>query len=94
MADDGEKARTLVVEPVARVVPALLVEEAGYTFPIAGDPRSLVVLHGSDHFAVVQFKPLTAARPEDIFGSLEVDGNGKFVGDNGNYQASGMIIYL
>jgi hypothetical protein len=29
------------------------------------------------------------SRPEDIFGSLEVDGNGNFVGDNGNYQASG-----
>ncbi|KAF4156685.1 hypothetical protein CNMCM6936_007433 [Aspergillus lentulus] len=27
--------------------------------------------------------------PEDIFGSLEVDANGKFVGDNGNYQPSG-----
>ncbi|KAF2732888.1 hypothetical protein EJ04DRAFT_440250 [Polyplosphaeria fusca] len=29
------------------------------------------------------------AWPEDIFGSLEVDGNGRFVGDGGNYQASG-----
>ncbi|GIK03066.1 hypothetical protein Aspvir_007135 [Aspergillus viridinutans] len=29
------------------------------------------------------------AWPEDIFGSLEVDANGKFVGDNGNYQPSG-----
>ncbi|KAK1142560.1 hypothetical protein N8T08_007535 [Aspergillus melleus] len=29
------------------------------------------------------------AGPEDIFGSLEVDGNGSFVGGNGNYQASG-----
>ncbi|KAJ5569995.1 uncharacterized protein N7459_009425 [Penicillium hispanicum] len=27
--------------------------------------------------------------PEDIFGSLEVDGNGHFVGGNGNYQPSG-----
>ncbi|GAE00019.1 hypothetical protein AOR_1_438184 [Paecilomyces variotii No. 5] len=27
--------------------------------------------------------------PEDIFGSLEVDGNGSFVGGNGNYQPSG-----
>ncbi|KAL2826126.1 hypothetical protein BDW59DRAFT_67854 [Aspergillus cavernicola] len=29
------------------------------------------------------------AWPEDIFGSLEVDGAGQFVGGNGNYQASG-----
>jgi hypothetical protein len=28
-------------------------------------------------------------RPEDIFGSLEVDGEGQFVGGTGNYQASG-----
>lgn len=27
--------------------------------------------------------------PEDIFGSLEVDGEGKFVDRNGNYQPSG-----
>ena len=27
--------------------------------------------------------------PEDIFGSLEVDGEGKFVGDKGNWQSSG-----
>ncbi|KAF4254106.1 hypothetical protein V6000_007711 [Aspergillus fumigatus] len=29
------------------------------------------------------------AWPEDIFGSLEVDANGNFVGVNGNYQPSG-----
>lgn len=29
------------------------------------------------------------AWPEDIFGSLEVDGRGAFVGSNGNYQESG-----
>ncbi|KAL5340469.1 hypothetical protein BJX70DRAFT_108632 [Aspergillus crustosus] len=29
------------------------------------------------------------AWPEDIFGSLEVDGEGKFVGGTGNYSASG-----
>lgn len=29
------------------------------------------------------------AWPEDIFGSLEVDGEGSFVGNNGNYQESG-----
>ncbi|KAF2743752.1 hypothetical protein M011DRAFT_210814 [Sporormia fimetaria CBS 119925] len=29
------------------------------------------------------------AWPEDIFGSLEVDGEGRFVGGDGNYQASG-----
>lgn len=35
---------------------------------------------------------LTIDRPEDIFGSLEVDGDGKFVGGNGNYQPSGMVM--
>ncbi|KAJ5380086.1 uncharacterized protein N7496_002514 [Penicillium cataractarum] len=29
------------------------------------------------------------AWPEDIFGSLEVDGNGQFVGGDGKYQTSG-----
>jgi hypothetical protein len=29
------------------------------------------------------------AWPEDIFGSLEVDGSGSFVGGDGNYQSSG-----
>ena len=29
------------------------------------------------------------ADPEDIFGSVEVDGEGKFVGENGSYQESG-----
>lgn len=29
------------------------------------------------------------AWPEDIFGSVEVDVNGKFVEERGNYQASG-----
>jgi len=29
------------------------------------------------------------AWPEDIFGSVEVDGQGKFVGENGNWQSSG-----
>ncbi len=29
------------------------------------------------------------AWPEDIFGSLQVDGDGKFVGENGEYQPSG-----
>lgn len=31
-------------------------------------------------------------RPEDIFGSVEVDGNGNFVGNNGNYQSSGRYL--
>jgi hypothetical protein len=29
------------------------------------------------------------ADPEDIFGSVEVDGHGNFVGAGGNYQESG-----
>ncbi|KAJ5779651.1 hypothetical protein N7457_007371 [Penicillium paradoxum] len=29
------------------------------------------------------------AWPEDMFGSLEVDAKGQFIGDNGNYQPSG-----
>lgn len=34
---------------------------------------------------------LMSFRPEDMFGSLEVDAKGQFVGDNGNYQPSGMF---
>ena len=34
---------------------------------------------------------LIVFRPEDMFGSLEVDADGHFVGDNGNYQPSGMF---
>ena len=33
-------------------------------------------------------------RPEDIFGSLEADGTGNFVGENGNYQASGTLLVV
>lgn len=29
------------------------------------------------------------AEPEDIFGSIEVDGNGQFVDGHGHYQSSG-----
>ena len=29
------------------------------------------------------------ADPEDIFGSVEVDSEGKFIGEDGNYQESG-----
>lgn len=29
------------------------------------------------------------AWPEDMFGSLEVDGEGRFVDERGNYQTSG-----
>lgn len=32
------------------------------------------------------------SRPEDIFGSLEVDGDGNFVGGTGNYQSSGRFL--
>lgn len=34
------------------------------------------------------------AWPEDIFGSLEVDGEGKFVGENGSYQESGTYRFV
>lgn len=33
----------------------------------------------------------TDSRPEDIFGSLEVDAQGNIEGKNGNYQNSGKI---
>lgn len=36
---------------------------------------------------------LMTSRPEDMFGSLEVDANGQFVGSNGNYQPSGMFCF-
>ncbi|GFF25267.1 hypothetical protein IFM61606_09395 [Aspergillus udagawae] len=44
-------------------------------------------IHVSDSRRPPEFGRI--AWPEDIFGSLEVDANGKFVGDNGNYQPSG-----
>ncbi|KAF7713930.1 Uncharacterized protein PECH_002259 [Penicillium ucsense] len=44
-------------------------------------------IHLSDRRRAPEFG--RTAWPEDIFGSLEVDGNGQFVGGNGKYQASG-----
>ncbi|KAI9825005.1 MAG: hypothetical protein M1819_006516 [Sarea resinae] len=41
-------------------------------------------IHVSD-----QRNPPDFAFPEDIFGSLEVDGHGQFVGEHGSYQPSG-----
>jgi len=49
------------------------------------------VLHCFNRLVVSQMRPtLMRYRPEDMFGSLEVDANGQFVGGNGNYQPSGM----
>ncbi|PYH46755.1 uncharacterized protein BP01DRAFT_364328 [Aspergillus saccharolyticus JOP 1030-1] len=45
-------------------------------------------IHLSDNRRPPEFGRI--AWPEDIFGSLEVDGEGKFVGGNGNYQPSGI----
>ena len=44
-------------------------------------------VHVSDERHMPDFGRI--AEPEDIFGSLEVDGNGKFVDGHGNYQESG-----
>lgn len=44
-------------------------------------------VHVSDERHMPDFGRI--AEPEDIFGSLEVDGNGKFVDSYGNYQESG-----
>jgi hypothetical protein len=44
-------------------------------------------IHVSDERHMPDFGRI--AEPEDIFGSLEVDGNGKFVDGHGNYQESG-----
>ncbi|KAJ5168130.1 uncharacterized protein N7482_003724 [Penicillium canariense] len=44
-------------------------------------------IHVSDSRRPPEFGRI--AWPEDIFGSLEVDGNGQFVGGDGKYQASG-----
>jgi hypothetical protein len=61
---------------------------------IADGPLTMDALHGIclDVQAVLPLhmrRQLTFCRPEDMFGSLEVDGNGQFVGGNGNYQPSG-----
>lgn len=44
-------------------------------------------VHVSDQRNVPDYGRI--AWPEDIFGSLEVDGQGKFVGGSGGYQSSG-----
>jgi hypothetical protein len=44
-------------------------------------------IHISDLRKVPDFGRI--ADPEDIFGSLEVDGNGKFVDTTGHYQEAG-----
>lgn len=44
-------------------------------------------IHVSDSRHVPDFGRI--ADPQDIYGSVEVDGEGHFVGENGNYQPSG-----
>ncbi len=44
-------------------------------------------IHVSDTRNVPDFGRI--AEPQDIFGSLEVDGEGRFVGESGHYQPSG-----
>ncbi|GLI76534.1 hypothetical protein PoHVEF18_004807 [Penicillium ochrochloron] len=46
-------------------------------------------IHISDNRRPPEFGRI--AWPEDIFGSLEVDGHGQFVGGDGKYQSSGML---
>lgn len=92
-----DKAWVLAVTPLAvqvdKVVLGQVVEEVGSMYPTVVDHRSMGELHG-ECLQIAKNQRYTRlihvfTRPEDIFGSVEVDGNGNFVGNNGNYQSSG-----
>jgi hypothetical protein len=97
VSEEGNVAGKLVIPTVvlvARVVRDLVVVVVGSMCRIADGPLTMDALHGMclDVQAVLPLhmrRQLTFCRPEDMFGSLEVDSNGQFVGGNGNYQPSG-----
>ena len=76
---------------VAKVVQALVDVVAGFMFLIPDGRLTTGGLLGMGLPVTHMRIMLTLFRPEDMFGSLEVDANGQFVGDNGNYQPSGMF---
>lgn len=86
-----EPTRPVVL--VVKVVQALVDVVVGFIFLITDGRLTMggllgklaCVSTGTFYFILIPF------RPEDMFGSLEVDANGQFVGDNGNYQPSGMF---
>lgn len=80
---------TLLAEQVRKGAWEVLAEAAGYTFLTCGIlqvdnplvPVRPLLTHQSDYGRI--------AEPEDIFGSVEVDGDGKFIDGHGRYQPSG-----
>lgn len=91
-AEEVEQEVTLLVVRAAKEAWVLAEEEAGFTCPMVDDLLSsdeLLGMAGRCLTPSLSQYILTIRRPEDIFGSLEVDANGSFVGGNGNYQPSG-----
>lgn len=83
---------TLVVELAARAVLVVLAKADGFISQTKDDLLSLGESHGmTPMWPASTGHQLILDRPEDIFGSLEVDGTGQFVGGNGKYQASGRL---
>jgi hypothetical protein len=80
----------LAVVQVHRAVQVPVGEGDGSMSPIVEILRNMEELPGREFekFTYPAFAD-RFPRPEDIFGSLEVDGNGSVVGKNGNYQPSG-----
>lgn len=82
---------------MVKVVQALVVVVAGYMSLMGGGRLTMVESLGmcQTQQLMVSQAPviLMTYRPEDMFGSLEVDANGQFVGSNGNYQPSGMFVF-
>lgn len=91
---DGSARRIPVGVPAVKAVLALGEEEAGSTSLTTGGRLSTGALHGERTFMLFARFIVTDAtcRPEDILGSLEVDSDGSFVGNNGNYQPSGILL--
>lgn len=90
--EEVEQEVTLLVVPAAKEAWVLEDGEAGFTCPMVDDRLSSDELLGTAGSCLAPSLTqyiLTIRRPEDIFGSLEVDANGNFVGGKGNYQPSG-----
>lgn len=96
--DEVSAEPTLATRAAARadrVALGLPVVVAGFISQMAEDRPNMAELHGM--YKVSRSAPLCYAnrsRPEDIFGSLEVDGSGKFVDGDGKYQPSGKLPFI
>jgi hypothetical protein len=76
---------------VVRAVRALVDVVAGFMSLTADAHLTMDGSLGMNLSMIQMSINLMLYRPEDMFGSLEVDSKGQFVGENGNYQPSGMV---